>query len=373
MMFPFVSPYLHLMRNSGYRTPWDSVQDDVAGSRNRAFGTPSWNVDADDADDADGGNGGRPSGLGNNAFGGFGSREERRRALGSGLVSFGTNLLASAGTGDLAGGLARGASAFTETFGAERENSRRTQMAEREEARRDEEAERARNQDTRAAESHSLNLEAGREQLDDARERRRIAADIRARSGKSAEQMAADIQGLAAQFPDNPKLQTMAKRASGYAVGDEDDVDKLTNLHEQMTSEAFWRQDYDREAGARRENLRSDITAGVASDPAAAERRANEELAISRGHLGVARERLTQDKDDRIKQMSLLQSFDRIQEIADQKIQAKREAHDEAGGLPVTPELEARWRAEALREAQAEFRGLLNSSYQFTADGRLIQ
>lgn len=371
MMFPFVSPYLHLMRNNGFRTPWDRMQDDVAGFRNRAMGTPSWNVQADDADDA---SGSRPDGLGNDAFGGFGSRSERRRALGSGLVSFGANVLASAGSGDLAGGLARGASAFTETFGAERENSRRAQALEREEARRDEEAVRARNQDVRAAESHSLNLEADREQLDDAKERRRIAADIRTRTGKNAAQMAADIRGLAAQFPDNKKLQTMAQRAAGYEVGDEDDVDKLTNLHDQMTNEAFWRQDYDREAGARRENLRADIGAGVATDPAAAERRANEELAISRGHLGVARERSTQDKDDRVKQMSLLQSFDRIQEIADQKIQAKREAHDErTNGRPITPELEARWRAEALREAQAEFRGLLNSSYQFTADGRLIR
>lgn len=370
MMFPFVSPYLHLMRNSGYRTPWDRMQDDVAGSRNRALGTPSWNVEADDADDA---TGSRPNGLGSDAFGGFGSREERRRALGSGLVSFGTNLLASAGSGDLAGGLARGASAFTETFGAERENSRRTQMAEREEARRDEEAERARNQDVRAAESHSLNLEAGREQLDDAKERRRIAAEIRTRTGKNASQMEADIQALAAQFPDNQKLQTMARRAAGYAVGDEDDVDKLTKLHDDMTNEAFWRQDYDREAGARRENLKADIGAGVASDPAAAERRANEELAISRGHLGVARERLTQDKSSTVKQMSLLQSFDRIQEIAEDKYYNKKVIFDEKMQRQPNPEEDAKLKAEALAEAQAEFRSLINSSYQFTADGRLIQ
>lgn len=305
-------------------------------------------------------------------FGGFGSKEVRRRALGSSLLQAGSQILAGASTGDFAGGLARGAQAFSGTFSEERDRASNQMRLDREEQRRQAEDARQAAEDARAAESHDLGMETGREQLDDAKERRLVAAEIRERTGKGAEHMAADIRALAAAHPDNQKLQVMARRAEGYSVGDADDVDKLTSLHDQMTSEAFWQSDADREASTRRQALRGDIAAGVAPDPKAAERRANAELGISQGHLALARERAAQDKDEnKTKQLTTLQAFDRIQKSAMEKFNRRMAAERDSRGEP-TPGLREKLWSESLQEAQTEFRSLQGVAYQYTANGELI-
>lgn len=340
MMFPFMSLYLHMLqleqdRERRRRHPWDTPPEDD--------------------------------------FNGFGSREARRRALGSGLLQFGSQVLGSASTGDFTGGLARGASAFGETLASERERNRVQMMQDREELRRQAAEERANEQEQREAESHGLDMETGRERLSIAQEERQRTADIRARSGKSAEQMAADIRGLAAAHPDNLKLQVMAQRAAGYAVGDDDDVDKLTDLHDKMTDEAFWQDDFNRETTAGIGRRQAEIDAGVVANPKAAERRADEELEISRGHLAVSRENAGTRRTDRNREMSLLQSFDRIQEISDQKYDEKIQRHAVAArGAAPTEAQKSEWRREALQEAQAEYRQILQSTYQYTADGQLV-
>lgn len=355
MFFPYMSSYSYLFGNRPQqRTPWDEIPGAGYGG---TFGTKPWDTDTEPDDNA------APD-----SFHGFGSGTGRRRALGSGLMALGTSLLESAPRGDLAGGLARGAAGFTEAVGAERERQRRDEIVEREERRRQAEEARAEEQERDRDRAAELANEQGTAELAAWREQQDRGKQARLTTGKSAEQMVTEINELAARNPNDAKLQVMAKRAAGYALGEDSDLNKLADLHEQMTGQAFRQEDFDWKVGAERSATKADIAVGVRADPAAAERRANEELAISRGHLGIARERSNQEKEG----LTDLQAYDRLEKKVKEKIDRRVQMQRDNVGREPTPAQMKEWRDQALKEAMAEMEQRVNQVYHFTRDGRFV-
>lgn len=359
-MFPFISPYLHMMQRNRLsipgmtlpdQTPWDNTDDEEESG---AFGQRPWDVDA-----------------GNNSTGeGAGSR---RRGLYSGLTALGVNLLDAAPRGDYAGGLARGAAAFSEAYGGSMDRDRQLARERREEERQAAADARAERQEGRSVESHTLGMETGRAQLDDVQERRRIAQETRARSGKGAEQMAADIRGLAAAHPDNKKLQTMAQRAAGYAVGDEDDVDKLTTLHGQMTDEAFWQSDTDRAADAKINLQTRERDLGLANDPRRDDARADRQLGLEERRLNLYEAQGGPDGGTRgPKAPTPAQRTDDILAEARRILSEKKKAAESRGDI-ILPGTEQKWRAEAMAEATRTIDELYRSGITVDANGNPIR
>lgn len=336
-MFPFTSAWMHLF------------------NQNRM--TPSWAAPKRPADEA-------PSMAASTGEGRTSSPWEpddasRRSARNQGLVALGSSLLEGSSSGDFAGSLARGLAGFSGARDASLDRDRALDRDRREEARQAAADARATAADTRAAEGHTFNMEAGREELDAAQERRRLAEETRTRTGKSAEQMAADIQGLAAAHPDNKKLQVMARRAIGYADGDEDDVDKLTGLHEQMTNEAFWSEDYNREAGARRTAALADIAAGVANDPRRDDARADAELGIRQQQLALERERADRPGYG-VRLPTPAQRADDVVAMAERIYNRRVATAADSSSTPL-PGVLQKWRQEAYSEAERQIDALYQS------------
>lgn len=306
------------------------------------------------------------------SFHGFGSDEQdrssRRRALSSGLLGLGAQLLEAAPRGDYGGGLARGAMAFSEGFQGSRDRDRQISREEAEEARRRAQDARAEEQERDRNQTHDLDVRRANSEYDAWNEQQERGKQTRAMVGKSAEQMAADIEAMAASKPDDPKLQSMAKRAAGYALGEDSDLNKLADLYDDMVSQRYLDEDYDRQTKAGIRRSREEIAAGVAADPKAAERRANEQLAISRGHLANDRERLNVEKN----RPTPLQVYDRLEKRVAEKLEAKISAYRENRGLEPMPGLVEQWRQESIREAQAEFERSMGSVMEYTATGQLV-
>lgn len=362
MFFPFMSSYTHLFGQQRRRSPWDEYSQVGGGT----FGARPWETDS--APDT---GGTYDSGTGD--FRGFGSAESdrlsRRRALNSGLLAAGVGLLEGAGRGDWSGGLARGAAGFSEAFGAERDRTRREAMELREEQRRRAAEARMDEQERDRNRAADLSHEQGTAELDAWREQQDRGRQQRTRTGKSSEQMVSEINALAAANPKDPKLQVMAKRAAGYALGEDSDLNKLADLHDQMTGQAFRQQDVDFETGAGINRARAEITAGVRPDPAAAERRANEELGISRGHLGIARERAGREKEG----LTDLQAYDRLEKKIQSKIDMKIQGFRDRFGREPGTQVMQQWRTEAMNEAMQEMQSGLDQVYRYTEDGRLVR
>jgi hypothetical protein len=345
-MFPYMSSYLYLLNRNRQRTPgtpWDDVGGGVGGpgSLDTGFGTSSatrpWDV------------GGAGDGRGNG--GGGALRPDRRAGLGSALLAFGANTLEGAGRGDWSG-LARGVAAGGEAYAQGQERSQRDAIQAAEERRRQAQDERAAEQERDRNRAADLTYDQGQAEFTAWREQQDRGKALRAQTGKSADQMVAEIHDLAAQNPGDAKLQAMARRASGYALGEDSDLNKLADLHEQMTGQAYRQQDADWETEAKIQGRRRAIEAGVESDPRADDRRADAQLAISRGHLAVAREQ-SQREGSRITE---LQRYDRVQRNADTKLRRRVAAYTVAhSDLPPDPATVDQWRQEAVRDAEAEF------------------
>lgn len=361
MFFPYTSSYMHLFRRNGMRSPFDLEQyTDPSGGPYSSYGMKPMDVPGDDED-----------------FRGFGSssgsadpdKSTRRRTLGAGLSALGVGLLESAGTGDWTGGLARGMAGFAQATAAEKEQARRERMEEEERQYRQRQDSRAEEQERDRNQSHDLDVRRANSEYDAWNEQQERGKQTRARVGKSAEQMAADIEAMAASKPDDPKLQSMAKRAAGYALGEDSDLNKLADLYDDMVSQRYLDEDYDRQTKAEIRRDKARIDAKVETDPAAAERRANEQLEISRGHLSNDRERLNVEKN----RPTPLQVYDRLEKRVAEKLEAKVSAYRENRGMEPMPGQIEQWRQEAIREAQAEFERSMGSVMRYTATGELIQ
>ncbi len=169
-----------------------------------------------------------------------------QKARARGLGALGMSLLEGAASNDYGGSLARGMAGMRESMDSDLEQNRRMGMERTEEERRKaaearavaQEADRSRMAPVQLGAAETA-LEAGKLELDTYRERQQQGRDLRAKTGKNAEQMVAEINALAAANPEDEKLQAMAKRATGYSLGDDSDLNSLAKLHGDMTGQAF--------------------------------------------------------------------------------------------------------------------------------------
>lgn len=349
---------MHMFRRNGMNSPFDD--DEYADLYNNYGMRPMTESSGDGM--GDGSLGGSFRGYGDD------DRGTRRRTLGAGLSALGVGLLDSAGTGDWTGGLARGMAGFAEATDREKEQARRDRI-EREEMERRQQAEnRAAEQERDRNESHDIATRRSTSEFDAWQQDRDRDEQRRAQVGKSAQQKATEIESLAAQNPNDAKLQAMAKRVSGYVLGDDSDLDKLDRLYDDVLTRAYQDEDYDRQTKAGIRRTKEEIAAGVAADPKAAERRANEQLAISRGHLDVDRERSQREAS----RPTPLQVYDRLERRVAEKLEAKVTAYRENRGMEPMPGLVEQWRQEAIREARTEFESSMGTVMEYTATGELI-
>ncbi len=210
-----------------------------------------------------------------------------RRARSQGLVALGASLLDSSKDGDWAGGLARGVLGFQQAKNAELERERARAAAHNDELRRQAADLRAEHGEDRADQdlvlrrqtteadlaTNQVKLKAFQDEQDRGRR-------VRQATGKSADQMVAEINSLAASNPADDTLQRMAKRAAGYALGEDSDLNKLASLHDDMTQRAGREGDlqFSIDAGLKK----AETEAGHGYGPIAEGRRAQEGLAIER-------------------------------------------------------------------------------------------
>src|ERR1044071_4364387 len=105
MLFPYMSTYAHLLKRNKMSTPFDQVE---VNQQPDQPGMKPW-TDAMPEQTSTG-------------FHGFGA-DSRKRAIYSGLLGAGLQLLEAAPRGDFGGGLTRGAAAFPEGFASSRERA----------------------------------------------------------------------------------------------------------------------------------------------------------------------------------------------------------------------------------------------------------
>lgn len=210
-----------------------------------------------------------------------------RRARSQGLVALGASLLDSSKDGDWAGGLARGVLGFQQAKNAELERERARAAAHNDELRRQAADLRAEHGEERAdqelvlrRQSIDADLEANRIKLKAFQDEQDRGNRLRQATGKSAEQMVSEINSLAASNPADDTLQRMAKRAAGYALGEDSDLNKLAALHDEMTQRAGREGDlrFSINAGLQK----AEVEAGHGYGPIAEGRRADAGLALER-------------------------------------------------------------------------------------------
>lgn len=268
-MYPFLSPYLHLMRgpNAG---PAPSLLSglDVTGlgsARTPGIVAPASQPVDPFAPDAD----------------------ARRRARLQGLVGLGSALLESASSGDVAGGIGRGMQAFVAGREGSLDRDRALALARREEERRAAEEGRRVAAESRAAAQEidrnaaaDLDMQAGRAKMTAFEEDRARESARRTATGKSATAMVDEINALAAATPDDPTLARMAKRAAGYALGDDSDLGKLDSIYADML--AYSNRDEDAEWKREQGIEQAQAEARYGFGPIAEGRRAEEGLDLDR-------------------------------------------------------------------------------------------
>lgn len=372
MLFPFASTYMHLLglnrpiqSQAQPPSPWDEVPDSLRTDPAAGAGMYPW-----ESDPGFHGTGAESGSLGMDPG-------ARRHSIGAGLTAFGINMLEAAPRGDWAGGLARGAAAFSQASQSDLDRARQNARQRQEDARQAAQDRRAEQAATDQHRQSDQSYERGDVELAAWKYQQARGQHLREATGKSADQMVAEIQGLAAKDPQNEKLQSMAHRAAGYALGDDSDLNKLADLHDQMTNEAYWDRDFARQANAARAAKREDIRAGVAFDPAVSQRQEEERIGISREGVQIRETHEARANADTTKDgVSQLQLFKSIQKKVDDKVEALSKQYKEDTLRKVVPrELLEEWRSEALAEATQDVQNVRTRAgavYHFTADGRFV-
>lgn len=355
MMFPYMSTYMHLLAPQRRPAdPWDHPTGTIP-TGGGSLATQPWDVAGSEAN------------LPNPT-----KPWLQRPGVGEGLLALGTSLLESAPRNDLAGGLARGAAGFGQAMGAAREQTQREEMQAHE-------LERQRTADARAATQEQdrhrgfeQDYDKGTAEMEAFRRRQDQDAEKRTATGKSAEQMVAEIQSLATANPADTKLRVMAKRAAAYALGGESDLGKLADLHEQMTGEAYRDQDADWKTRASIKSEREQIAAGVKVNPTEQQRvenrRADESLGISRAHLAISRDNAGKEKES----MTDLQAYDRLEKKAGALFDQRINAYYQQNGKYPLPAVQEQWKEEARTRALRELNQGMSSVMHYTRDGRFV-
>lgn len=160
------------------------------------------------------------------------------QARARGLGALGQALLRGSSTGDWGGALAEGFAGFSEARDSTLERNRVMGMQRSEEERQKAAEARAQAQEADRSRIAPVQQQAAEAELENYREKQQQGRELRARTGKSADQMVAEINSLAAANPDDETLQRMAKRAAGYALGEDSDLNSLAKLHDDMTTRA---------------------------------------------------------------------------------------------------------------------------------------
>lgn len=392
-MFPYTSPYAHLLSLHMDRStvaPWDDPPPDPNQAPSQPWdignglGIPdsdisndsgSMNVASNDGSTAPNGSG---FGQGPTRLNGH-TNDARHQALASGLTALGAQLLAAAPRGDWGGGLGKGTAAFSEAYGGTMDASAKEAAAEAEARRKqvvDDRAALAAQDAHRAAVRSDTEGTAkfGQWQMD----QQTVTADSAAKA-QAAKDMVGRIQALAAKNPADQKLQAIAERAGAYNLADQSDLNKLGALHEEMTGQAFHAQDAAQATGDKITGLQSEIKAGVIANPVDAAAARQKALAISQGHLDVARQRASEAADRGTaktdgKPMTDLQLYHAIEK----KVAAKARAYSltPAGSLrkPIPFQVN-KWTEEATAEAEAEMKQakkLRNNMYHFDSSANLL-
>lgn len=352
MIFPFMTPYLHMMRRNKI-SPWgtDDQPGQQYGTDSDPFGQRPWSLDRSDGND--------PNDRA------YDDKLSRRRGIYSGLTALGASLLEAAPKGDFMGGIARGAAGFADAYASTRQRDRQIALEDAAERRRAAAEQREIEQERDRNESHDINVAQSRDQHGAWKEDRDRDTAKRQSTAKSAEQMVAEIESLASRNPNDPKLQDMARRARGYAQGEFSDVERLTTLHEDLVGQAYRDEDVDWKTGAEIRSKKAAIDAGVENDPKADDARAARALALDEQRLGLERQRLDQRRQGNV---TSVQRFDRVERLKKDKLKMKVDAAREEGRV-VLPGTLLKWEAEARREAEAEVDASL---YNFDADGTLL-
>lgn len=205
----------------------------------------------------------------------------------SGLTAAGLSLLANAGRGDIAGSLAQALAAYQSGKRGSEDEQRTDFERRRQDERESEAASRARAAEQRDVirdeDAHRMSVRSGDEadaRLAAFKEEQERGRQLRAATGKSAAVMIDDINAIAGQHPEDQVLAAMAKRAVGYGLGDESDINKLASLHADATARANRSGEEHHSIDVQIQEARAQAGAGYG--PIVESRRAGERLAIER-------------------------------------------------------------------------------------------
>lgn len=205
----------------------------------------------------------------------------------SGLTAAGLSLLANAGRGDIAGSLAQALAAYQSGKRGSEDEQRTDFERRRQDERESEAASRARAAEQRDVirdeDVHRMSVKSGDEadvRLAAFKEEQERGRQLRAATGKSAAVMIDDINAIAGQHPEDQVLAAMAKRAVGYGLGDESDINKLAALHADVTARANRGSEEQHVIDAQIREAQAQAGAGYG--PIVESRRAGERLAIER-------------------------------------------------------------------------------------------
>lgn len=208
------------------------------------------------------------------------------QATAAGLGRLGVELLAGAGTGDMAGSLARGLAAFGET--------RRARMTEHEQRARQAE------QDRRQAAKDELDRRESEERLTSERQRRDITGETferqqeswerddekRIKNAEAAAAMVTEIERDAGE--DSPEARNARALLT---LGRDVDLADLRSIHSSVIGRIHKKKDFDWETRAGIGRSQAEIEAGVRNDPRADDARADRGLAIQERSLEISAER----------------------------------------------------------------------------------
>lgn len=201
--------------------------------------------------------------------------DERKRARAQGLMQAGIGLLSTAGMGDYTGGLSRAFQGFgdaqsaslRESQGLERQHSLDERTA-RQDALQEELAKSAEARAQGGFEHQKT--EWGEED------------QKRARNAQAAQDMVAAIdQAAGAGSPESKRAHALLD------LGEDADVARLAALHDDVVTRQRLPADTRQKSALEIEDAKARIKAGVAPDPAAAERRANEGMSLERLRTGA--------------------------------------------------------------------------------------
>jgi hypothetical protein len=373
MGYPFLSAYPYLMRASGGggSFSWDGSEDPSSAGTGSSLPPIGGSAFTDVSTDPGSGFHGTGPGFGPTGVSGSPGVDPgvRHRALAAGISALGASLLESSGKNDWAGGLGRGITGFSEAYGGTLDAAQKHDMAVAEMRRKaalDERESRAA-ADTHVSSVLHNKIDSGKydQSVQDAADAEKSA---QAKSA-AAKVMVANIQTLSQRSPGDAKLQAIAQRAAAFDLGDAADLNKLADLHEQMTGQAFHAQDAAQKTDDTVAGRRAEIDAGVLADPRADLAVRKQQVGIAQGHLDVSRQRAAQAASGGghgAGGVTTAAMERQIQTRAAKKYDQMVRAKMATSFRPLLPADKAKFQQQALAEATQEVQGAANTVLKFS-------